>query len=376
MKKRMLAALLAASMVMSLAACGSKEEAPAEPEKKEEAPAAEAEEEKEEAADPTCGLTPEVTTINWAQGLSGNVFVTLAKKFGYFDEVGLEINEIPLDASLLPSVIEGQADIASNAGTNTPVQMIAKGDDLAIIGGFMVEGSMPVITQTDREWNGVTDFVGHTVAGTPNHNAYGQPLLDAGYNPMEDVEWITVDNDADKIPAVANGEVDYAVLGTGRMYLAKNTEGVKIVNFIDDFTPDYSCCRMVARNSWVKENPNTVVLLDMALLRAQRYFEENREECVKIMAEELQADEDYVAAYMMETEHYKLNVDTLKKGVVNNFKYQQSVGLIDDTLPETTMTDVIYVDLYKQALDNCVALYYDEDPAYWDACLAYFEEQN
>ncbi len=30
---------------------------------------------------------------------------------------------------------------------------------------------------------------------------------------------------------------------------------------------------MVARNSWVKENPTTVKLIDQALLRAQQYLE-------------------------------------------------------------------------------------------------------
>ncbi len=46
---------------------------------------------------------------------------------------------------------------------------------------------------------------------------------------------------------------------------------------------------MVARKSWVEENPTTVKLLNMALIRAQAYFESHREETVSLMAEQLRS---------------------------------------------------------------------------------------
>ena len=70
----------------------------------------------------------ESPNIKWAQGLSGNILVTLAKKHGYFEDNGLSVEEIPLDPGGLQGVVQGTVDIASNWGTGTPLQMIANGE--------------------------------------------------------------------------------------------------------------------------------------------------------------------------------------------------------------------------------------------------------
>lgn len=60
--------------------------------------------------------------MTWAQGTSGNVLVSIAKAQGYFDEVGLTVNEIPLDDNQIQAVSTGQVDIASNTGTWAPLK--------------------------------------------------------------------------------------------------------------------------------------------------------------------------------------------------------------------------------------------------------------
>lgn len=371
MKKRVVSILLVAAMAVSMVACGSKKSDSADTDN-----SAKTEETKKVTPEDVTkdSDTPETTDIVWAQGLSGNVLVTLALQKGYFEEVGLNVKEVPLDAQQLQGVVDKQVDIASNSGTNEPLQMIAAGDDMAIIGGFMNEGCMPIIAKSGTVWNGPTDFVGKKVGGSPTTYAITSKINEAGYDINNDITWVPFDNDADKIAAVLNGQIDYAVMGTGRMYMCKNTDGIEIMAYCDDVTPNYSCCRMVARNSWVQENPTTVKLLDQALLRAQCYFEAHRDECAEIMAEQLGTDLDYVKAYMDETEHYELNVDTLKKTVVNNWQFQRSVGLIDENLDDSVIEDVVYDNLYKAALDACIDKYHDEDPDFWDKQAKMYEE--
>ena len=367
MKKRVVSILLVAAMAVSMVACGSK---------KDDSTDNKTEETKKVTVDDVTkdSDTPETTDVVWAQGLSGNVLVTIAQETGYFKEVGLNIKEVPLDSGQLQGVVDGQVDIASNSGTNGPLQMIAAGDDMAIIGGFMLEGCMPIIAKSGTVWNGPTDFVGKKVGSSATVYAICSKIQEAGYDVNNDVQWVPFDNDADKIAAVLNGELDYAVMGTGRMYMCKNTDGIEILAYCDDVTPNYSCCRMVARNSWVKENPTTVKLIDQALLRAQQYLEANREECEEIMAKQLNTDLDYVKAYMDETEHYELNVDTVKKTVVDNWHYQREVGLIDADLDDSVIEDVTYDKLYKAALDACIEKYHDDDPDFWDKQAALYEE--
>ena len=367
MKKRVVSILLVATMAVSMVACGSKKSNSADNK---------TEDTKKVTVDDVTkdSDTPETTDIVWAQGLSGNVLVTIAQEKGYFKEVGLNIKEVPLDSGQLQGVVDGQVDIASNSGTNTPLQMIAAGDDMAIIGGFMLEGCMPIIAKSGTVWNGPTDFVGKKVGSSATVYAICSKIHDAGYDVNNDITWVPFDNDADKIAAVLNGEIDYAVMGTGRMYMCKNTDGIDILAYCDDVTPNYSCCRMVSRNSWVKENPTTVKLLDQALLRAQQYLEANREECEEMMAKQLNTDLDYVKAYMDETEHYELNVDTVKKTVVDNWHYQREVGLIDADLDDSVIEDVTYDKLYKAALDACIEKYHEDDPDFWDKQSALYDE--
>ena len=130
MKKRVVSILLVAAMAVSMVACGSK---------KDDSTDNKTEETKKVTVDDVTkdSDTPETTDVVRAQGLSGNVLVTIAQEKGYFKEVGLNIKEVPLDSGQLQGVVDGQVDIASNSGTNGPLQMIAAGDDMAIIGGFI-----------------------------------------------------------------------------------------------------------------------------------------------------------------------------------------------------------------------------------------------
>ena len=104
MKKKFVIAGLVLGMAVAVSACGAKSEtkesttaaASQEEGTKVAESKAEASSEKPEA-DIKTGDKPESATITFAQGASGNVLVSIAKAQGYFDAVGLTVNEIPLD---------------------------------------------------------------------------------------------------------------------------------------------------------------------------------------------------------------------------------------------------------------------------------------
>ena len=163
-KQRMLSLLLALAMVLGLAACsGGGSEPTSAPTPSETADAAAQESSASETE--TEEEVPETTVIRWARGNSGNAMVTVAKKLGYFDEVGLTVEEIPLDATAdaFAALAAGQVDVLSNYGTNQPLQYIATGEDVVIFGGHMITGCMPIIAKAGTEWNGIEDFVGRPI---------------------------------------------------------------------------------------------------------------------------------------------------------------------------------------------------------------------
>ena len=181
--------------------------------------------------------------------------------------------------------------------------------------------------------------------------------------------------DADKIQAILKGELDYATVGTGRMYQVLNTKGIQIVSYCSDITPNYSCCRMIARNSWVQKNPTTVKLLNEALIRAQAYFQKHKQETVDLMAKQLNANKEYVEAYLL-NEHYRINPDTLKNTVFDNYRYMMAVHGVDNVDKTVKLEDRIYNELYKEALDEAEKKWGSEDPDFYEEAQKFYTEHN
>jgi NitT/TauT family transport system substrate-binding protein len=352
MKKKLLAIALIAAMAMSMAACSS--------------------------SSSSSSSSDEKVTVKWAQGSSGNVLVSIAKDQGYFDEVGVEVEEIPLDDNQTEAVRNGQVDIASNSGTWEPLQAIASGDDIAIIGGNMLTGCMPVVAKKGTKWNGVEDFLGKTIADSTGKSRYAlyHELVEKGYDIDKEITFKQFDSDKEEVlQALLKGEVDYAVLGTNMMNELKNTDGVEIVTYCSDVTPNYSCCRMFARDSWVKENKETVKKIDEALIRAMCYFESHRKECVKLMAKQLEADEDYVSAYMLD-EHYRINPDPVKNIIMDNYNYALSIDGVENIDKSVNIEDHIYSDIYEEALEEATEKWGSEDKDFYKDAATFFKKNN
>lgn len=362
MKKRILSLMLAGAMVFGLTACGDSSE-PAKEEAKEE-----------ESKD-------ELTTVTWNYGSSGNVLVTIANEKGFFEDEGIKIEPVEatqnMDAMAL--LAAGKVDVVSNAGTSNPLQQIAQGVDITVFGGHMVEGCMPVIAKAGTEWNGIESFVGESVAVNPSYFAFTGAVMDLGYdNPLDVVDWQVYSSYDDALVAVQNGEVKYALMGTQNNYglqpLVQSGE-IEIVSYQSEIMENYSCCRMVSQTEWVNENPDTVKAILRALLRAQSWYEANKEEAVSLHAKAIGQEDDYVAAYMMDDEHYFVNVDPLKSGVVRAWGILDATGYLGEDC-EINIEDHINTALYEEALKEATELYGDEAPEFYKAQADFFAEND
>ena len=363
MKKRVLSLLLAMSMVVGLSACSggtTKEETKGETTKEE-----------------TKKEVPETDTIHWARANSGNIFVTLASSLGYFDEVGLTVIEDPVDSSTaaMTALSSGQVDVTSNQGSNMPLQNIASGQDFTIIGGYMMQG-MYLVARKGTGWNGIEDLVGKKVAGLPNDTAYTGPFLASGHDPRTEIDWVECDTNSDRLAAVISGKADYANCSGDLHYTVDNNPDVEIVCYLDELSPSYGCCRMQMRTDFIKKNPTTVKLMLECLIRAEDYYRNNIDECVKILAKEIDADEDYVAAYL-KNEHYVLSIDPVKNSVLKTWQTLLDTGFLDkEELADFDIESHINTDLYEEALNAVIEEHYDEDPEFYDERLAFFKEYN
>ena len=377
MVKKTFALLLVVAMTLSMVACGTSQPAATEA----PAPQTPAETEATAAVETPVEETkevPEVSTITWARANSGNIFVTLATQLGYFEEYGLKVVEAPVASSTeaLTALGAGQVDVTSNQGTNNPLAQIAAGQDFTIVGGYMLQG-MYLVAKTGTGWNGPADLIGKKVAAPASTTTITGPLLDLGYDPIKDVEWLTYSTNSDRLSAVIAGEADYAYLSGDMLFTVGNNPEVEIVRFASDpdLSPAYGCCRMNMRTEFVKKNPITVKLMLKALIRAQAYFEANVDECVGILANEIGASEEYVAAYL-KNPNYKIAVDPVKNSVLKTWEVMGATGFLPEGSENIDIESHINTELYETALNEVIAEHGDEYPEFFAERLAFFDQYN
>lgn len=325
---------------------------------------------------------PEQETVKWNYGTSGNVLVTIANEKGYFKDEGITIEPVEANANAdaMTLLATGKVDVVSNAGTSNPLQQIASGVDISVFGGHMIEGCMPVVAKKGTEWKGIESFIGKKVAVNPSYFAFTGAVMELGYDkPLEAVQWETYSDYNDALAAVVRGDVEYALMGTGQnlavQEMAANGE-IDIVSYQSEIMENYSCCRMVAPTEWINENPNTVKAVLRALLRAQSYYEANKEEAVSLHAKAIDATEEYVGAYMLDDKHYFVSVDPLKDGVVRAWDILDKTGFLDENAKEIKIEERVNTTLYEEALAEAKEKYGKEAPEFYEEMVAFFAEHN
>lgn len=323
-------------------------------------------------------LQGEDGVVRWVRGHSGNLMMTMARANGYLDEYGLKVDEIPMQTvnESFSAVTGDQVDIVSNAGTNFPLQTIAAGSDLVIFGGHMVEGSVSVVGAKGSEWNGVESLIGKKVAGSPSTYVLTGPLMEKGYDPFEDIDWVQLSGEMDAIQAVKSGMADYASPGTSLTHQAKTDPDLEFHAKYGELMPDYSCCRMETASRFIDNKPNTTKALLKALLRGLNDYKKDPEKASQMLAEELDLPLEVVEAYTLDEEGYKISPDPLYNSCVRAWIYIDELGQLDENSKNIDLRDHIAVDLYKEALDEVIEEVGDEDPEFWDEQVKYFEENN
>lgn len=319
----------------------------------------------------------ETTEIRLALNSGGHILNAIAEEQGYLSDEGISVIYVSVDtdAEVFEGILNGTIDVASNSGTNLPLQKISEGLDLTIFGGYLLTGCMPIFSRAEAEWNGIEDLIGKTMACEPNLYAITGPLLDMGYDPLTQVNWYETTNQMDRLKAVENGEADFGLVGTPLNYEVNTNPNIKILTYAADILPEYSCCRVEALSSWVKENPNTVKALLKAWIRAMAYYESHHDEAVLMMIKSFHQDEEYIRAYL-DNPRFDLNTGPMKKAILRAWDYMDRLGLLDENAKQIDINDHINTDLYKAALDECQAQYGAENPQFYEKMQAQYAKNN
>ena len=317
------------------------------------------------------------STIRLAFPANGHILNAIAEDQGYLEEEGIKVEYVKADTdeAVFEGIENGTIDVASNSGTNLPLERIAAGQDLTIFGGYQLTGCMPIFAKVDTEWKGIDSLIGKTVAFEPNLYCITGPLLDKGYDPLKQIKWYETGDQNERIEAVKEGKADYALVGTPLNYAVNSDPDLKVCTYASDVLPDYSCCRVEARTEWVSENPETVKALLRAWIRAMAYYETHHDETVQLMVQVTGQDEEYLRAYM-DNPHLDINVGPMRSSVRRAWDYMEKLGLLSPKAAEINIDDHINTELYKEALDECQEKYSSENPKFYEKMQGQYARNN
>ena len=302
----------------------------------------------------------------------------IAKEKGYFGEEGIDASmfQFATTAEGCSAVKARKLDVGT-FGTAAPLLFIARGTaDFTIFGGMMI-GGQAIIVKPENAANlkNLANFKGKKVGLgklSTGDVIFRGALLKAGIDPYKDLQIVEFGGQNAVVEAVKKGAVDAGIVFSPHFSLAKQKYGLVVSNYIADFEPGYTCCRLIANTDEIKQKRDVYRRFLIAEIRAYKFYRENPEETVAIFAKALKLDPELVKADTYTNKTFESNPDPLKKGTIDFWKTMTAIKY----LPENNVDINKHIDtaIYREALDEVLKRYPD-DPVYKEMD-AFFKAHN
>ncbi|MDL4839178.1 ABC transporter substrate-binding protein [Aquibacillus rhizosphaerae] len=323
------------------------------------------------------GETDELTPVKVGYlPTTGHSLYYIAEEEGFFEEAGLDITLSSFNNSGegINAVAAGQLDVGT-FGTAAPLKFEEEGAEFIFFGGQMGTGAGVVAKADQAEaLKDPANFAGKkvaTVSLATGDVVWRGALAEAGLDWEEDLEIIEMQSPADVITAVNQGEVDAGVVWVPFVEKAKQ-EGLEIVSYSDDYFPEHVCGRLIANPSKFEENPDLYVGFMEAMIKAEAFLqdENNKDSVIKDVAKYIDVDEEIIekdlySDYLIQT------ADPDKEAILAFRDTMVNIGYLEES---RDVSDIINIDVYKQALDNVMEQ--DTDNPYYDQLIDRYEDRN
>ena len=289
--KKTAAAVLAATLTISLAACGGNDK------------------NGEKSGSGQAGTgTSKLEKTEFALGhlnSTAHLLAFVAKEEGFFEEEGLDVTltQFSSAAELASGLENGKLD-AAFIGSVPALTFQSSGHELTIFGGAMTNGHGYVIkheyTEGLDDWD-ISILKGRNVASVKNsiQDAELQILLrNAGIEIGEGDDKVNIvyfDSQKDAYNALQNDSIDAASVYSPYASLAKGS-GYDIVYRCseEEALANQPCCRQVAPSDALGKYPETYQAFERALIKAYKFSVEKEDKTVTDVKKYIDIDEGYI----------------------------------------------------------------------------------
>jgi len=284
--------------------------------------------------------------------VTGHAKFFIAQEEGFFKDEGLnvQLTEFANSADGLAALRADKLDLGA-FGTTAPLVHIAKGADIAIIGGVMGEDAAIVVKpENESVIKTIPDLKSKKVATV--RLATGDAVLrgalnDAGISWKTDLQIFELKSPSAVIEAVKSGQVDAGVVW-GPYDLLAEERGLKVVIRSGSLQPGHPCCRLTVHAQDAQARRVVWQHFVRAILRAEKFANDNHQKTVDDIAKYLKLDRGLIErAYY--SGHLDQSTDPNLAGVQRFWNTMIKSDFVESKLD---IASYVQAGIYKQALDE------------------------
>ena len=281
----------------------------------------------------------------------------VAQVQGYNKQEGLEVTSHPhpYGKLALKEVLEGTADFATVA--ETPVMFaIMNGEKISVIATIQTSNkNSAIVANKDRGIREISDLKGKKLAATLGTTS--EFFMDAflAVHGISRKDVTVVDLKAEELPdALAKGEVDAVSAFNPYIIQAQNKLGDRGISFLDEELYTYTF-NIVAKQEFIRKNPEKVRKLLNALIKAEKFAGENPEQAQKIVADFSRIDMALVRKIWADTSFHVALDQSLVLAMEDESRWAIRGGLTGKTKVPNYL-DFIYFDGLKSVKPEAVRI--------------------
>ena len=299
----------------------------------------------------------------------------IARDKGFFAQEGLDVELVEFANSADGmSALRAQKIDTGSVGVTAPLVHISKGgENIRIIGGIGGEGSA-VVVRADQlaRIGGLKGLRGRkigTVRLSSSDAIVRAELARNGINWTKDLKIFELKSPPAVLEAVKSGEVDAGVVWAPFDTKAEES-GLKVLVRTGKLSPGHPCCRIAVLSEDLAKRPAVWTAYLKAILRAERYIQENRKDAIATVTRALKIEPKLVEA-VISGGHTEFSSDPNVRGVVLFWDSMKQSAFVNSSLDIRKYIDTLP---YKSALDSLRAA--QPKDAYWKSKVAQFKARD